>query len=451
MTNKLKQLLGLQQGKESIRFNMLASGITKPISIVISYIYVPIVLSYLGIEKYGVWATILSILSWIGYFDIGIGNGLRNRLTESITKKEDRRSRILVSSAYVFIAIIMIIASLVFFGIANILDWNSIFGVKGFDENLTQIVCVSVAFVAVNFILSICKNIFYALQEVAYVSLMELIVQIANLVGVLIVSRFYEGNLLLMAVVYGTSMVSVSLVFSIILYAKRKFLRPSFKMVQLKTGKELTNLGLQFFVIQICALVLFTTDNLIISHLYGASDVTPYTTVNKLFSAVSQGYMALLVPIWSSVTKAKTENNFVWLKLLIRKLHLLMLPFVVVAVVLTIIFIPLSTWWLGQELNYVNGLIPLGAIYCILTIWCNTYAYVANGLELMKISMKIAITQAIANIPLSLFFAKTLGMESAGVLLGTVLVMVISAILTPIYVMNRIQEGIVISVGEVDK
>ena len=65
--------------------NMALSGICKPASMIMGYIYVPIVLSFLGTEKYGIWSTLLTILSWISYFDIGIGNGLRNKLAESIT------------------------------------------------------------------------------------------------------------------------------------------------------------------------------------------------------------------------------------------------------------------------------------------------------------------------------------------------------------------------------
>ena len=63
----------------------LRSVFIKPISMVLSLLYTPALLAYLGDEKYGVWATILSVISWVNYCDIGIGNGLRNILTVSIT------------------------------------------------------------------------------------------------------------------------------------------------------------------------------------------------------------------------------------------------------------------------------------------------------------------------------------------------------------------------------
>lgn len=72
--------------------SMSRAMVYKGVSMVLSLVYVPIVLNYLGDYKYGVWASILSILSWISYFDLGIGNGLRNRLSEAIASDSPRVS-----------------------------------------------------------------------------------------------------------------------------------------------------------------------------------------------------------------------------------------------------------------------------------------------------------------------------------------------------------------------
>ena len=439
---KIKDGLNGDKNSQIVAADMIGNGICKLLSMAVSYIYVPIVMQYLGVEKYGVWATILSILSWISYFDIGIGNGLRNRLTQALSDDNADKSRKLVSSAYVIIALLMSIAALVFIFAALQINWYKVLGLSVIDENLTRVICISIAFVAANFVLSICKNVLYALQRATFVSLMELSTQLMNLGGVLLVSHFVHENLLAIACVYGISMVTVNIIASIITYSKKSEVRPSCKTIEIKTGLDLTRLGMQFFIIQICGLVLFTTDNLIISGLYGAIDVTPYTTVNKLFNVISFAFTALLAPIWSSVTKAKTQNNYIWLNKLVNKLNLLMLPFIFGTLLLCLVFRPLSRWWLGIDLDYEHGLILLGGLYCILTMWCNTYAYIANGLELMRVSMIVAIIQAAVNIPLSLYFAQVWDMKSAGILLGTVLSMAIGAAAVPAFVKYNINKHI---------
>lgn len=430
-------MIRYDKSKSGIASNILISGICKPISMVIGYIYVPVALNYLGIEKYGIWSTILTILSWISYFDIGIGNGLRNKLTESLSRK-DEESRRLVSSAYAFIAVIMFGVAIFFAVAASFLDWNHFFGVKDTTENLASVVSISVAFVAVNFILSICKNVLYALQRAANVSLMELAVQVINLGAIFLVQHFFDSNLLVMTITYGSSMIFVNLLASVVIYVKNENIRPGIRYINLHAGKHLANLGMQFFVIQICALILFTTDSVMISYLYGASNVTPYSTVNKLFTAVIGIFTALLTPIWSAVTKAKVEGRFNELKKIMKNLYAVMIPFVIGIIILMINFRIISKIWLGRNLNYTTELILFGGVYCCLNIWTNTHGTIANGLGILKEQVIMAIVQATINIPLSVFFAEHRNMGSAGILLGTNISLLISCIYLPICIIKWI-------------
>lgn len=429
-------------GSTDVAINMLLSGLFRPISMIVNLIYIPIVLRYLGVEKYGVWSTVLSILSWIGYLDIGIGNGLRNKLTASIAKKDIALSKRYISSTYAITVFIMVSFTIVAWILSGYVSWENVLGVEAFGENLVLIIRLSIALTAFNFVLSICRNVLFALQKASVVSVLEPITQVLNLGGVLFLSSVSSSNLLLIACIYGSAMIITNLVASLALYSKHKELRPTVYDVSLKTGGYLVNLGVQFFIIQLCALVLFTTDNLIISNLYGAIDVTPYSAVNRLFNAIAMMFTALLAPIWSSVTKAKVENNYEWMRMLIRKLWMLMVPFFAGAFVLGFVFEPVAIMWLGQALNFSPGLIILGVMYGLLTIWCNTYSYIANGLELMRPSIVVAVVQAVMNIPLSLFFAEALGWKSAGVLAGTVASMMVAAIAMPIYVHKNINRNV---------
>lgn len=425
--------------KGSLAREMKVSTICKPISMFISFLYVPIVLDYLGVEKYGIWATILSILSWINYFDIGIGNGLRNKLTESLTKKDDQ-SKKMVSSAYAFIAAIMILVSIVFAFFASNVNWDKIFGVTKHDENLTYVLVISFAFVAINFVLSVCKNVLYATQNASTVSIMELAVQVLNFCLVLILKNSFGCSLFLMAFAYGISTLIVNLVTSIIFYYRHREVRPSLKHIDISVGKSITNLGIQFFLIQICALVLFSTDSLIISYLYGAADVTPYNTVNKLFNIIIAIYSAMISPVWNNVCKLKAEKDFGGIEKLIKHLNIAMIPYFIGTIGVVFIMRPATKIWLGRDLDYSTALILGGAMYCLLTIWCNTYASISNGLQILKSSIVLACAQAVLNIPISIIMAEGLGMRSAGVLSGTCVVMILAAVIIPIIVKKRIKE-----------
>ncbi|HOP12476.1 MAG TPA: LPS biosynthesis flippase, partial [Lentimicrobium sp.] len=81
------------------RKNILASFFIKGVSIIVGFIFVPLLIGYLGEVEYGIWITMSSILAWVNYFDIGLGNGLRNRFAESLAKGEHQMARIYVSTA----------------------------------------------------------------------------------------------------------------------------------------------------------------------------------------------------------------------------------------------------------------------------------------------------------------------------------------------------------------
>ena len=66
--------------------NILASLVIKGCSIAISLILVPLTIHYVNPTKYGIWLTLSSMVSWFGFFDIGFGNGLRNKFAEAKAK-----------------------------------------------------------------------------------------------------------------------------------------------------------------------------------------------------------------------------------------------------------------------------------------------------------------------------------------------------------------------------
>lgn len=117
----------LDISEKNVRKNMILSTVYRALSMVISYLYVPVVLAYLGEVKYGVWTTILNVLSWITYFDIGIGHGLRNKLAENLDREGNEiKCRKYVSSAYFAFGLIVLCAMCGFSVAAIFVNWNSI-------------------------------------------------------------------------------------------------------------------------------------------------------------------------------------------------------------------------------------------------------------------------------------------------------------------------------------
>ncbi len=55
----------------------VTSVISKGIGILTAFITVPLTLTYLGTERYGLWMTISSVIVMLGFADFGLGDGLK--------------------------------------------------------------------------------------------------------------------------------------------------------------------------------------------------------------------------------------------------------------------------------------------------------------------------------------------------------------------------------------
>lgn len=433
--NENNKDIKIDTSEKNINKNIALGLIYKPISMILSYLYVPVVLSYLGDEKYGVWATVLSVLSWITLFDIGIGNGLRNKLAENLKSYDNIKIRKYVSSAYIMLTTIvmaLMIATVLLFCFVN---WNSFFNVGAdFEDNLMVVMNTSVICMCVSFVMSICKSIYLALQKNHVTNLMGLVQQVLMLISVVALTRFTKGNLVFVAIAYGVSNLIVELLFTLKLFRINSDFIPNLKYFSHEEAKATTGLGIQFFVIQIASMVLYATDNIIITQICGPTEVTPYTTANKLFSMITAVFSIMVAPYWSAITVRKADGDLASIKKAENKMLCLWVAASMGCFVLATIFKPVIRIWLQRDMSFQQGLIPLMAIYAVVYTWNAVYSQIGNGLSLMKVSVILAVVQSIVNVAASILFGAVLGWKSVGVLLGTVVAMLISSIVMPLYV-----------------
>ena len=390
--------------------------ICQPISAIIGIVYVPVLMNYLGNEKYGVWATILSVICWINYFDIGIGNGLRNILTADIQRNDYKRASENVSTAYAVIASISLTVFSFFIILEKFVEWRVVFGTN-FDVRLPLV--ISVLFICINFVMQLVNIQYYAIQKSEIIPIANIMIQLINLVGIILASYINADKLICLSLVFGISSLGVRAICTLNIWNKHRFLIPSVKKFRKERLRDIGGLGVGFFLIQISALILFSTDSLIISYLYGAKEVTPYDTVYKVFSFINCIFAAVLAPIWGRVTLAKEQRDFVYIKKIIKKLKKILFLAILISIIIVICFKDISYIWLKREIDYPVGLIECMAIFVISNMYSGIYSTILNGIGNIRVQTIQAVLSAIINIPLSIFFAKNCGLGSTGVCLAT--------------------------------
>lgn len=411
--------------------NIGASILIKGASILISFYLVPLTLGYLNQYEYGVWLTLSSILSWVYLLDIGLGNGLRNKLTEAIADNDMHLGKIYVSTTMFFMFIIVLVFYCAFLIAQKWLDWYSILNVdRSSIKNLNHIVTIVFAFVCIGFLFKIIGNIYMAYQKSAVNDLLALLGNLFSLIVIFICTKITDGSLFTVALIFSSIPALVYLVMLPVTFIIYPQIAPSLKTIKVRHFHSLISLGAKFMIVQIACVIIFMTSNLIISQLLGPEEVTPYNIANKLFSATTMAFTIIITPFWSAITDAYVKGENDWIIKTVKRLRTIWL----VVSVLTILIVSFTPYiyqlWVGPDIHITYALSLLCAIYAIVQNWNNIFAYAINATGKLLVSLILAISQALLYIPLAVFLGKILGIY--GIVIALCSVLLLSSIILPI-------------------
>lgn len=401
-------------------------------SIVISFFLVPVTISYINPTRYGVWITLSSIISWFSFFDIGFGNGLRNKFAEAIAKGENDLARIYVSTTYAILGIIISIVLILFFCINPFLNWSKILNTPAdMTGELSVLALIVFVFFCLQFVLKLITTVLTSDQKPAKASLFDFLGSLISFLIIFILTKTTSGNLIYLGTVFSFTPVLVLLISSIWFYTHYyKKYAPSLKFVKFKYARDLMGLGIKFFLIQIAAVVLYQTSNLIIAQLFGPAQVTPYNIAYKYFSVIPMVMGIIMMPFWSAFTEAWVKNDIPWIKNTIKKLTFLWILISIVTLIMLIFSNLIYKLWVGEDIKVPLSLSVVTAAYVIINSWSGIFSHFLNGVGKIKLQLYSGLISTLLNIPLAVFLGKRIGI--AGVLLATCILTATSAIWSPI-------------------
>lgn len=430
---------GIQNNKKLIK-SISLNVILKPFSMLVSFFYTPILLSFLGNEQYGVWITMLSVLNWLTIFDFGIGGGFRNLLSQKLANNDDAAINDVSSTAYISLASIISILYVVLFIFSIFINWNKVFNTT---INMKIAMIIVLTYICLNFIFGLSNSIFYANQKAEYVPLITFIIQSLNFFGVFLIGKLLKknGSITEMALLYAATGICINVIVILIIWIKNKNYIPHIRNFKREYVSGIFNYGIKLFFLQICGIILFTTDNMIITQLYSPEEVTPYSITRNLFNIINSVFSAILAPFWSKFTIENEKKNYSWIKKSIKYQLLLFLFFELGVILLLLIFKPFTRLWLGKDLLYPDYLTFVMAILISTEMFTGIFSNFLNGVSYINSQLVVSIIGATLNIPISIVFARYLGFGITGVCMGTVCSQLLGVIVLPIISINYLKNA----------
>jgi len=413
--------------------NIIASIAIKGYAAIISLMLVPLTLNCLGTLKNGVWLTISSILLWIDQMDIGLGNGLRNRLAIHIAHQEIKEARQTISSTIAMLTCIVFPLLIVLL----LLAWNA--DVYGFlnvlPEEIPELrlaILYAIIFVCLTFVMKFIGNFYMGMQLPAISNLLISLGQTIILIVTWVLYVNGKATFLSIAIANTASPLLIYfLAYTYTFYIRFPKLRPSFHLINLKSALELGNLGLKFFWIQIASVIQFLTTNLLISKFYTPALVTPYQIAYRYISLSMIVFTIICMPFWNATTDAYERNDIEW----IRKANQKMNWMIAGIAILLLCMIIVSPWvyqiWIGDACQVPIGMTIMVALYNFLLIISMRYSYFLNGIGALRLQTYMTV-MTIIFIP-SVYLVCT---QTNNILW---LIAVMCICVTPSFIVNMIQ------------
>jgi len=406
-------------------------------SILLGFLLVPITLEYLGNDKatYGVWMNISDVIAWFNFFDIGLGNGMRNKFAEAKARGEDQLARTYVSTTYIGLGVIMSIVFLIILISNPFINWQVVFNTDIPEWQLELTTMIVFGFFCVRFVIQLVEKLLIADQKPSWSKGFKFFANVISLSVIYLLTLYTEGSIVNLSLVLSLSPILVLGLATIYFYrGEYAQYRPALSLAQREHFKSLMSLGGKFFLLQIGSLILFMTDGFIIAHIPGLENegVFNYKITRKFFTIPTIAFTIITNTLWSAFTDAYTRNDFRWIKNTIKTSIFIWAGLSVGVVIMIFIAIPFIDIWTKGQADVPFSLVLMMGFFQIIRNLNAIFVTFVNGVGKIKLQIWSAYLAMIINIPLSFFFAQNLGWGLTGVIAATCVSIGIDVIIRPI-------------------
>ena len=426
--------------------NIGVSILTKGSNIICSLLIVPLTIDYINPERYGIWLTISSIIGWIVFFDLGLGNGFRNNFVKAKANSDHELCRQYVSTTYICIGLIVTFIWIIAILINKFIDWASVLNIsQTYNKELHQVFFVVSLFTCLSMIVNVFSTLLTADLRPGISSIISAVGQWGVLLSIIILKHATEGNLINLACVFSGIPCLTMLISSLLMFrfTRYRIYRPSLGLFRRSLLKSIIGLGLNFFIIYLCMIALFQIVNLVISREIGPLGVTQYNIVNKYFSIIYMLVNIIMIPIWSAVTDAYSKDDYIWLNRLNNKLNKLILLSGIGLCILLLISPCVYKLWIGNKV-----LIPfMLSLTMSISYFCQTLSAgkvnQINGFGKLRLQTTIFIIFALISWPMFTYSARYFGLN--GIVLIPAIVYLVQGIVAEIQtkkILNKTASGI---------
>jgi O-antigen/teichoic acid export membrane protein len=390
--------------------------IARGLGLLIIVLSIPLTLNYLGLERYGMWMVITSLVGFMAFADLGLGLGLMTILARNSGTDADSVARDFVSSAAVMLALIAAVGGVILGASWHWIPWANVFNVSG-RAAVTEAgpaMAVFLSLFLVGLPLTVVQRTQLAYQR-GYIHSAWLVAgNLIGLAGLVAAVRIHAGVPWLVLSVVGAPVLGALANFGTFFGGRNPQLRPSIRLASVSKSLVLFRSGIAFFALQLGAAIAYSTGNLIVAQVLGAKHVASYSVPFQLFAVLILVVSLALEPVWPAYGEAIGRRDVAWVRsTLIRTTVGVGVLCVLVNGVLLIAAKPIVMWWTNGVVKPSPLLLSGLAVWGVVGSLGVALSIFLNAAHVVRPQVIAALTMAVLNIVLSIIFVHSFGVAGA--------------------------------------
>jgi len=399
-----------------------AAALAKLLSVTAALISIPLTLQYLGVERFGMWMTISSLIAMLAFADFGIANGVLSAVADAHGRDDGAAIQRFVSSGFFMLSGIALVLIGGFAAVYAHVPWHAVFNVQtelARTESGPALAVFGVCF-ALAIPLAVVQRVQMGLQQGFTASLWQCVGSVFALSGVIVAIELQAGLPWLVLALAGAPLLAAagnSLHFYC--YARPE-LRPRWCWATAEAARRVAAIGGLFFVLQLTVALAFTSDSIVIAQLLGASAVAQYAVPEKLFGLITLALAMVLAPLWPAYGEALARGDSAWVRYTLRNSILTAVGIAAsVSVALVILAPAILHLWVGIAVVPQLVLLIALAVWKVVESVGIASAMFLNGARVVRFQVLCAVPTALCAVFLKVTLVPQIGVS--GVVWGTLI------------------------------
>lgn len=399
----------------------VSSFLSKGFIFAVNALSVPIVLRYLGPEQFGIWITITSTLVLLILLDFGIAGAVTNRISEAYALADQGLAGNYATTAFLVMALIALVFGVFGFLAWPFIPWASLFHLSGSAQakSVSQAAAVAYCAFLVGLPINLASRFLAGYQELKSANIASAIATAANLITLIVLVWMHRSLVLLVAGPAAASFAANLGCMAWLCLWHKPWLMPRLSRWKVSLVFPLLQGGVQLFLLQLAGFIVFNSDNFVIAHYLGASQVTPYSVTWRLVGYAGVLQSVVTPALWPAYAEAWIRHDISWIR---KTLRGVMRKVFGVAIPCLLIF---AIWGRSIVLFWAGpSAVPSQPLLLMMCCWVVLNIYTANTITVLLATDNIrqqawlSPLSAILNLAASIWLVQRIG--SIGVIIGTV-------------------------------